>query len=219
MSGLTSGTDHDFLTLFWTPIHKAEERWQPPVRLGSVVPRWTLSGFYVAALPGEGGTRYRCQVVPGVVWYRRRLSILLGASLDPQTTQVQVVVDREDGRRARSFDIIVEGGLHTRLEMSGRLRHLPQGLTLNMMFMQWKPSGNLVTLPECARAMVIGRPHPTYLPPTTAEDFPFGTPCVALGWHSARVSVLEGEFATGGFQVGIQGIRRVPDMSPLCGSR
>lgn len=219
MTGLSSLTDHDFLTLFWTPIQKAAERWQPPVRLGAVAPKRTLSGFYITSVPAELGVHYRCQVVPGVVWYGRRLAILLGASLDPRATEVRVVVDRENGRRARSFDIIVGGGLHARLEMNGRLRRLPQGLTLNLNFMQWKPSGNLVTLAECARAMVIGRPHATYLPPTTAEDFPFGTPCVVLGWRSARVSVLDGEFATGGFQVGIQGIRRVSDMSPLCGSR
>ncbi|MGD2063811.1 MAG: hypothetical protein PVF51_09565 [Nitrospirota bacterium] len=185
-----------------------------------MAPRRTLSGFYIASLPGgEGETHYRCQVVPGVVWHKRRLSILLGASLDPRATEVRVVVDHDNGKRARSFEIAVEGGLHTRLEMNARLRRLPPGLTMNMSFVQWKPSGNLVMLPEYARGIVIGRPHVTYLPPTTAEDFPFGTPCVALGWRSARVGLLNGEFATGGFQVGVQGIRRVPDMSPLCGSR
>jgi hypothetical protein len=221
VNGLTSGTNHDFLTLFWTPIQKAEQRWQPPVRLGSVVPRRTLSGFYIAALPGGGehSGRYRCHVVPGVVWHRRRLAVLLGASLDPRATEVRVVTRRDSANRARAFDIVVEGGLHTRLEMSGRLRRLPEGLTLNMGFMQWKPSGNLAILPEYCRAMVIGRPRVAYRPPTTAGDFPFGAPCMALGWRSARVSVLNGEFATGGFQVGIQGIRRVPDVSPLCRSR
>ena len=212
-------TGHDFLTLFWTPLDKAEERWQPPISLCAVLPRRTLSGFHITAVPGEGGPRYRCQVVPGVMWYERRLAILLGARLDPRVTDVRVTVERQTWRGGRPFGITVDGGGHTRLEMTGSLRRLPARFTLSMHFMQWKPSGNLVALPECARSLVIGRPHMRYQPPTTAEDFPFGGACVALGWQSGRVSVAEEGLAAGGLQVGIEGIRRVPDLSPMCGAR
>jgi hypothetical protein len=209
---------HDFLTLFWTPLGKAQERWQPPVSLCAIVPRWTLSGFYITAVPADGEPRYRCQVVPGVMWYERRLSILLGASLDPRVTDVRVTVQR--GRKAaRAFEITAGGGAHTRLQISGNLRRLPERLTLSMNFMQWKASGNLVALSECARGMVIGRPHMRYQPPTAAEDFPFGAACVALGWRSGRVSVPNEGLATGRLQIGIEGIRRVPDLAPLCGAR
>jgi len=212
-------TGHDFLTLFWTPLDKAQARWQPPVSLCSVLPRWTLSGFYLTAVPGDGRPRYRCQVVPGVMWYERRLSILLGASLDPRVTDVRVAVQHNGRKGARTFGITVDGGAHTRLEMTGNLRRLPEALTLNMNFMQWKPSGNLLALSECARGMVIGRPHMRYQPPTTAEDFPFGAACVALGWRSGRVSLPSEGLANGRLQIGIEGIRRVPDLSPMCGAR
>ena len=212
-------SDHDFLMLFWTPLDKAQARWQPPVSLCSVFPRWTLSGFYITAVPGEGRPRYRCQVVPGVMWYERRLSILLGASLDPRVTDVGVTLQHRGPKAARTFGITVDGGAHTRLEMTGNLRRLPGGLTLNMNFTQWKPSGHLVALPECARGIVIGRPHMRYQPPTTAEDFPFGAACVALGWRSGRVRLPNEGLATGRLPIGIEGIRRVPDLSPMCGAR
>lgn len=217
------GIPHDFLILFWTPVRGAEERWQPPVRLAPVAPRRTLAGFYISSPPCDvdGGGRYRCRVVPGLVWYQRRLAILLGAALDPRVTEVCVNHQRgraKDDRTIGAVDISVGSGLHTGFEVSGRFRALPRGLVWNLKFVQWRPSGTLQPLAECAQRIVVGRPKVAYRPAAAAEEFPFGSPCVALGWQSTRGALPAEVIANGALRVGIEGIRRVSTSSPLCGA-
>jgi len=203
----------DYLILFWTRVADAERRWRPPLSLVALAPRRTLSGLYLSAAPTIGQAAYRCRVVPGMVRHGKRLAVLLGAVLSSGATDVRVGVARQR-RGVGQFEISVTSGRQRCFEMDGRLHALPARLSVPVNFVQWKPSGALVTLPECAQEVALGRPHVQAQPPKA--DLPFGAPFVVLGWGSSRV-VDEGEGRLpASMRVSIEGIRRATDVAPAC---
>ncbi len=203
----------DYLILFWTRVADAERRWRPPLSLVALAPRRTLSGLYLSAAPSVGQAAYRCRVVPGVVRHDKRLAILLGASLSSGATDVHVgVAPQRHG--VGQFEISVTSGRQRCLEVDGRLHALPSRLSVPVNFVQWKPSGTLVTLPECAQEVALGRPHVQARP--LKADLPFGSPFVVLGWGSSRVMDEEEGRLPASMRVSIEGIRRVTDATPAC---
>ena len=203
----------DYLILFWTRVADAERRWRPPLSLVALAPRRTLSGLYLSAAPSADRTTYRCRVVPGVVRHEGRLAVLLGASLSAGATQVRVGVVGER-RSIGRFEISVTSGRQRCLEVGGRLHALPPRLSIPVNFVQWKPSGALVTLPECAQEVALGRPHVQARPPV--EDLPFGAPFVVLGWGSSRVVDEEEGRLPASMRISTEGIRRATDAAPAC---
>ncbi|HBB40000.1 MAG: hypothetical protein COW73_07195 [Nitrospirae bacterium CG18_big_fil_WC_8_21_14_2_50_70_55] len=200
----------DYLVLFWTRLDDAERRWHPPVPLVALAPRRTLSGLYLSSA-GESG--YRCRVVPGVVRHDKRLAVLLGAALSAGATQVSVGVAKPR-RGVGRFEISVTHGHQRCLAVGGRLHALPARLAIPLTFLQWKPSGALVALPECAQEVAWGRPHLEARPPVT--DLPFGAPFVVVGWGSSRVaSEAEGRLPVP-LRISIEGIHRVAGPASAC---
>lgn len=203
----------DYLILFWTRVADAERRWRPPLSLVALAPRRTLSGLYLSAAPSVGQTAYCCRVVPGVVRHHKRLAVLLGACLSSGSTDVHVEIERRRHGIGR-FEISVISGRQRCLEVNGRLHALPSRLSVPVNFVQWKPSGALVTLPECAQQVALGRPHLQARPPKA--DLPFGSPFVVLGWGSSRVVDEEEGRLPASMRVSIEGLRRVTDATPAC---
>lgn len=203
----------DYLILFWTRVDDAERRWHPPVPLVALAPRRTLSGLYLSAAPTAGPMVYRCRVVPGLVRHDKRLAVLLGASLSAGATQVRIAVARQR-RGSGRFEISVTSGRQRCLEVGGRLHALPSRLSIPLTFLQWKPSGALVTLPECSQEVALGRPHVQARPPLA--DLPFGTPFVVAGWVSSRVVGEEEGMLPASLRVSIEGIRRVGGPAAQC---
>jgi len=207
-------SQRDYLILFWTRVSDAEQRWRPPLSLVALAPRRTLSGLYLSAAPSADLATYRrCRVVPCVVRHEGRLAVLLGASLSAGATQVRVGVAGQR-RSVGRFEISVTSGRQRCLEVGGRLHALPSRLSIPINFVQWKPSGTLVTLPECAQEVALGRPHVQARPPVA--DLPFGVPFVVLGWGSSRVVDEEGRRLPASMRVSIEGIRRVVEPIPTC---
>jgi len=202
----------DYLILFWTRVADAERRWRPPLSLVALAPRRTLSGLYLST-SAVGGMPYRCRVVPGVVRHEGRLAVLLGAALSTGATDVRVGVERRR-RGIGRFQINVTSGRQRCMEVEGRLHALPSRLSVPVTFVQWKPSGALVTLPECAQEVALGRPHVQARPPKA--DLPFGAPFVVLGWGSSRVIDEEEGRLPASMRVSIEGIRRATDAAPAC---
>ncbi len=203
----------DYLILFWTRVADAERRWRPPLSLVALAPRRTLSGLYLSAAPSVSRAAYRCRVVVGVVRQHKRLAVLLGASLSTGATDVHVGTERRPHGVGR-FEISVTSGRQRCLEVRGRLHALPSRLSMPVNFVQWKPSGTLVTLPECAQEVALGRPHVQTRPPKA--DLPFGTPFLVLGWGSSRVADEEEGRLPASMRISIEGIRRVSDAIPAC---
>ncbi len=199
----------DYLILFWTRVDEAERRWRPPLPLVAVAPHRTLSGLYLSTVPSGGETAYRCRVVPGMVRHERRLAVLLGASLAAGATQVRVGVAHQR-RGVGPFEITVAGGGgRPWMEVQGRLHALPARVVIPMTLLQWRPSGALLPLPECAQEVAVGRPHVVTRPP--AADLPFGSPFVVFAWGSTRVRDEEEGRLPASLGISVEGLHRLAD--------